>query len=140
MKNSIRGLLLFMFVYHLNLSKKLKLNLKPMNKNMIFDLLNKIGISLQPDSPPLMWFACGVFILAVLCLLSFINIILYITVIYISEHEYLLNKVKDKPRLLKFINFYKNIRIIYLALDVIFFLWCLIGIIRLCWRVIYALS
>jgi hypothetical protein len=108
--------------------------------NIFFDFLNFIGISLNADSPPIMWFACGIFGLALLCLISFINIIIYITVIYISEHDYVLSKISNRPLLLKFINYYKNIRILYLSLDVIFFLWCLIGIIRLCWKVISGLS
>ena len=113
-----------------------------MNKNLntFFDILNQIGIPLQPDSPPFLIFACSIFCLAVLCLISSFFIILYLISIYISQHEYLLSKISNKPRLLKFINFYRNIRIIYLGLEVVFFLWCLIGIIRLCWRVIYALS
>lgn len=113
-----------------------------MNKNaaIFFDFLNKIGIPLQPDSPPLLIFSYSIFCLAFICLISFISIILYIIVIYISEHEYLLSKVKDKPKLLKFINYYRNIRMVYLGLEVILFLWCLTAIMRLCWRVIYALS
>ena len=95
-----------------------------MNKNVaiFFDFLNKIGIHLQPDSPPLLIFSYSIFSLALLCLISFIMIILYIIVIYICEHEYLLNKVKDKPRLLKLIKFYKNIRIVYIGLEVVMFL------------------
>ena len=113
-----------------------------MNNNLqiFYEILNSIGISLNADSPPIMWFACSIFVLAVLCLVSFINIIIYITVIYISEHDYVLNKLSNRPMLLKFINYYKNIRILYLSLDIIFFLWCLIGIIRLCLRVISGLS
>ena len=107
---------------------------------LVIDFLNRLGISLHMDSPPIMWFACGVFCLALLCLLSFINIIIYITVIYISEHDYLLEKLSNRPLLLKFVNYYKNVRLVYLVLDVIFFLWCLIGIIRLCWRIISGLS
>lgn len=100
------------------------------------DILNQIGIPIHPDSPAILLFACSIFMLAVICLLSFINIIIYITVIFVCENKTLLSKLSNKPRLLKFINFYKNIRIIYLALDVALFLWCLIGIIRLCWRII----
>lgn len=93
-----------------------------MNKNMIFDLLNQVGINLQPESPPIMWFACGIFCLAIFCLLSFINIIIYIIVIYVSDHEKILSKFSNRPKLLKFISYYRNIRLVYLVLDVIFFL------------------
>ena len=111
-----------------------------MNIQIIIDFLNFIGISLRTDSPPIMWFACGVFCLALICLLCFINILIYITVIYISEHDYLLKKIENKPLLLKFINYYKNIRFLYVFLEVSLFLWCLFGIIRLCWRIISGLS
>jgi len=95
-----------------------------MDKNLtiFFDLFNYIGINIKPDSPPLLLFACSIFMLAVLCLISFITIILYIVVIYISEHKILLNKISDKPILLKFVNYYRNIRIIYFGLEVVFFL------------------
>lgn len=98
----------------------------------IIDFFNFIGVSLREESPPIMRFACGVFCLALICLLCFINILIYITVIYISEHDYLLSKVSNRPLLLKFINYYKNIRFLYLFLEVSLFLWCLLGIIRLC--------
>ena len=93
-----------------------------MIKYTIYDFLNYIGVSLNADSPPIMFLACGILILALFCLLSFLTMLTYIITIYICEHEYLLNKISDKPRLLKFINFYRNIRIIYLGLEVVFFL------------------
>ena len=95
-----------------------------MNKNVntFFDLLNQIGIPLYPDSPPLLIFAFSIFFLAILCLISAFFIILYLISIYITQHDYLLSRLSNKPRLLKFIKYYRNIRIIYLSLEIIFFL------------------
>ena len=111
-----------------------------MNNNLFYEFLNILGISLNADSPPIMFFACAIFFLAFLCFLSFINMLIYITTIYICEHEKLLSKISNWPRLLKFINYTKNIRLVYLIMDIALFLWCLIAIMRLCWRVIYTLS
>ena len=93
-----------------------------MNIQLFFNCLNSIGIPIHENSPPIFIFACSVFVLGILCLISFINIVIYITAIYISEHEFLLSKVSNRPLLLKYINFYKNIRLLYLALDIAFFL------------------
>ena len=93
-----------------------------MNMQIIFDFLNTIGISLHADSPPIMFFACGILVLALFCLLSFLTMLTYIITIYICEHEYLLSKISDKPLLLKFVNYTKNIRLLYIFLELIFFL------------------
>jgi hypothetical protein len=113
-----------------------------MNKNvsMFFDFVNKIGIPLNQDMPPLLIFSYSVLSLAIICLISFITIMVYIIVIYITKHEILLSKLSNWPRLLKFINFYGNIRFVYLGIEVALFLWSLTAIMRLCWRVIQVLS
>jgi hypothetical protein len=92
-----------------------------MNIELFFNFLNSIGIPINENSPPIFIFACSIFALGTLCLINFINIVMYITVIYISEHEFLVSKVSNKALLLKYINFYKNIRLLYLVLDIAFF-------------------
>jgi hypothetical protein len=110
----------------------------PNNFN-IYDFLNNLGIPLTPDSPPLLKFSCIIFILAIICLSSFVNIIFYFSAIYILNHEKFLNKLSSWPRLIKYLKFFNSIRITFIILEIGLFLMCITTIIYGCWVVISAM-
>jgi hypothetical protein len=56
-----------------------------------YEILNKIGIPLTPESPPFLIMSCVTLFLAFICLLSFINIMFYLTINYIFTKEKFLN-------------------------------------------------
>ena len=58
-------------------------------------ILNSFGIHISEDSEPIFTFACVIFVLAVVGLLCFINIILYFVIFYITENEVLLSRLSD---------------------------------------------
>jgi len=63
--------------------------------NLFYTILNNIGIPLTPDSPPILIFSFSILSLAVICLLSFVNILFYLISIYILGHDMFLSRLPN---------------------------------------------
>lgn len=57
------------------------------------EFLNSIGIHVSEDSAPILLFACSVWILSIVSLLCFINIIFYFSILFILDSERILIKL-----------------------------------------------
>ena len=109
--------------------------------NLVYYLsLLGININLNENSSPILLFACAVLLLSAIVLFCFINILIYLLVIYISEHKVLLDKLPTNKLFLRIFNIYKGTRYYYLLIEVLFLLFNLGSIMWLCLRIIYSLS
>ena len=61
----------------------------------ITDFLRILGINItiNESSSPIVLFACVILVLSVIALLCFINIVLYFTILYITEHKIFTDKI-----------------------------------------------
>jgi len=106
------------------------------NVNFFYTILNNIGIPLTPDSPPVLIFSCAILTLAVICLLSFVNIFFYLISIYVLGLDMFLRRLPNWPLLLKVLNFYKSTRVAFIVFEALLFLISISGIIYGCWQVV----
>ena len=85
--------------------------------------LNYFGIQVDNNTPDFV-ILCGYFlVLSVLILINILNIMFYLGSIYILSQEKILNKIPSRYTFVhKFINYYKNIRVIYIIIEFIFVL------------------
>ncbi len=103
---------------------------------MNFDLLKYFGIDLQdPNVSILVLFSISIFLLTLVSLASFLNFLIYVIIIRTSESEIVLNYLKNKPRLTKYVNFYKKVSTLFVVYDVLFFLFINITILSYCFRI-----
>ena len=103
------------------------------------EFLNSIGIHVNENSAPILLFACSIWILAIVSMLCFINIMFYFSILYILDNEKVLIKLSQWPFLIKIINFYKSIRTGFIVFELILFIISLGSIIWLCSRIIFGL-
>ena len=103
---------------------------------IFYDFLNWIGIPLSDTSSPILILGYVFLVLSIICLICAINILIYLIVNKIVEHPKVLDKLSNWSYVIKFINFYKNIRWGYVIFDVLFLIYCLSRIIILCWKII----
>ena len=110
--------------------------------NYFLKLLEYIGINIQltETSNPWLTFACGILCLAFICLWCFVNILMYFISLYILETKYFLDIISKYEFLLKFLNFFKSIRLYYILSESIAFIFAMGFIIFLCLKVIIKLS
>ena len=86
-------------------------------KNLL-EFINYFGISVNETTPDIVIFAGYYLILSVFILLNVFNISMYLLSIYILSHEKILYKIPEKyVFILKFITFYKNIRIGFIIFE-----------------------
>ena len=86
-------------------------------KNLL-EFINYFGISVNETTPDIVIFAGYYLILSVFILLNVFNISMYLLSIYILSHEKILYKIPEKYGfILKFITFYKNIRIGFIIFE-----------------------
>lgn len=69
-------------------------------------------------------------------MLSIINILIYLGILYIIENKSLLNRFSKYPFLVKLINIYKQTRLFYLIFEIVLLLASFLVIIRLCVRIV----
>jgi hypothetical protein len=90
-------------------------------------ILSKLDIQISDTDTTLIKFSYGVFLLSLIGLLCFINIIGYMIVYVIIHRGDLEVKIQAKyPRLSKYITYYKNSNLIFAGLEVLFCLICLL--------------
>ena len=102
------------------------------------EYLKYLGIQLDSPLPPLVNLSLIFIILSVISLLSVINISIYLLSIYILSDKRILSKIPSKYVYIhKLLNFYKNIRIFYILIEVILLLFCICIIIYLNYILVY---
>lgn len=96
-----------------------------------YQFLNLLGLPVNESSDPIIIFLCAILIFGILGLLCVFNIMIYFIVLYIFQDENRLVKINNKlPSWgVSILNIYKNTRIYYLIIEVIFLLFCLCSII-----------
>ena len=105
---------------------------------ILSDFLRLFGfnVELGDSSSPIFVFACCVLVLNIVGLLCFINVLIYFGAIYIIDHKVFLDKISKYPYLLKFVYYYRNLRVSFLIFDVIFFFLSIGIVIWLCSRLV----
>lgn len=106
--------------------------------NIISQFLNLFGKSLgiTDESALMIQFIISLFVLSVLALFCIFNIVLYLTIFYVSENKSVLDFLSRYPLLLKIFNIYKKTRIVFLVYEFGFLIFCVGGISLICFRVL----
>ena len=109
--------------------------------NFLDQILHFIGISvdINESSSPIVLLAYSILGLNTIGLLCFVNIILYISVIYITEHKLFIDKISKYTVLFKLLNIYRKTRFGFLLFEVILFLFSIGFVIWLCLRLLHGL-
>jgi hypothetical protein len=90
-------------------------------------ILEKLNVNIPgPEASTHLSFVWGVFLLALVCLLSFINVVSYLTSIYLIQ-KYDIN-IKF-PKFQKFIRYFENSSLFFVVIEIIICITCLLGII-----------
>jgi hypothetical protein len=108
--------------------------------NNFINILNSLGISVSLHSSPILLFLYLIVFFAILGLLSIINVIVYLGVLYLGNSRLFLNKLKKWPFLLKLFNIYKRTSIYFIISELCFFLFCQCSIIWFCLKFINGIS
>lgn len=89
--------------------------------------LNNFGIGVDESTPYFIILSGDFLVLSVFVFLNIINIIIYLASIYIVSNEKFLSKIpKEYAYVHKFLLYYKNIRVIYIIIEFIFVIFCLL--------------
>ena len=100
-------------------------------------LFEKTGFILDDNAPTVIKMSLYFLILSLFILSNVVNIMIYLFSIYIVTHEKFLNKIPTKYSFIhKYLIFYKNIRVTFIALEFIFILLALFLIIGLSYGVV----
>ena len=105
--------------------------------NLILKLLG-LDVVLDDETSPFLVFVSGIFCMSLITLLSFINILIYTVILYITEHKLFLDKINKYPFLVKVIGYYRKTRLSFLIIEVLFFTFSLLAIIYLSYKGICA--
>lgn len=100
-----------------------------MNKYQIFDLINQFGFHINDESSYLELFAVMTIIFSSIGLWCTIDIIVYFIVIHILNHKRLLEKASNYPLLLFIINSSKKIRWVFIWINGMILIYCLLAMI-----------
>lgn len=102
-------------------------------------ILSKLNIQIDDSDSFLTHYTYGMFLISLVGLLCFINIIGYMIVFIVIQKSELEEKIKDKyPRLSKYITYYKNSNIIFASLDALTCLVCLVLLLSFSLLIIYS--
>jgi len=117
-----------------------KFNFLFKNKNkkiMNLFLFDKFGININdPNIPVEVLLSIYVLLFIAISILSFANLLVYFTILQISDTNLVLNFIKDKKFLIKIVNFYKKMSILTISIEIIFFIIANGYIIKLCFLIV----
>jgi len=101
-------------------------------------ILSKLDIQLDDTDSTLIHYSYAIFVLSMIGLLCFINIIGYMIVYIIIQKGDYEAKIKEKyPRLSKYITYYKNSNLVYAGIEVLTCLVCLLIIVSSSFLMLY---
>jgi len=110
--------------YLLNKYKSLK------SFNLLF-LLNLFNVEIPNSEEPILGFAFSVFILLLIALLSFINILGYFFAIYLLNNNNFKDKISKYTRIIKILQYFEKSSLLIIGIEVFFVLASLIFLIIL---------
>ena len=89
----------------------------------LLEFFNAVGINVDNSAPFIIKYSLFFLFLNCLVLFNVINISLYLLSIYIYSNEWILSKIPNNYTYVhKLLNFYKNIRLIFIIIELIFLL------------------
>ena len=106
-------------------------------KNLM-NLLHYLGISIDINNStsPIVLLAFSILGLSTIGLLCFVNILIYISILYITEHKIFLDKISKYILLVKIVNLYRKTRIAFIIFEVVLFFFSIGSVIWFCFRII----
>lgn len=81
-------------------------------------------------------FSLGLFLIAFVSFLCVISILIYIIVIYLSDNKKVIELVSKNQITLKFFNFYKKTRKLYLLTEIFILTFGIFNMLQITWKVI----
>jgi hypothetical protein len=82
-----------------------------------------LDINVNESDPTITQFAYGVFLISLVAFFCFINIAGYVIVIFLIQKS---NYETKYPKFARFINYYKNINLVFLSVEILLCFICLI--------------
>jgi hypothetical protein len=67
-----------------------------------------VHVNISGGSDPMLLFFCCILVLSIVFLVSFIQVLLYFAVLYITDHKYIIDKISNYIVLVKIMNIYKH--------------------------------
>ena len=95
---------------------------------LLLPILNYLNINIPDDSTELFNFSLGLFILSLISLLCFLNVIFYLSGIILIQKYDIEEKYKKYPRFIKFIKYYTASTLFYVIVEFIICFCCLLMI------------
>jgi hypothetical protein len=86
-------------------------------------ILSKLDIDISDNASTFLNYSYGIFLLSLIALLCFINVMIYLFVYIIIQHK---NYESRYPRLKRFINYYKNMNLSVAIIESILCFVCLL--------------
>ena len=96
---------------------------------ILIKILNKFGIQITNQNESIVIYSICVFFLSLLILLTFLNILIYFSILISLEKDFIKSKLNKLIQLKygwiieKIINLYKNTRIIFIVIEISIFIW-----------------
>jgi hypothetical protein len=87
----------------------------------------------------LYYFAFSILVLSIIAFFCFINILIYFSILYIIDKK-IMDRLSKNTILLRIATFYKQTRVYYIVIEVIFFIISLGTVISLCLKLINGLT
>ena len=108
--------------------------------NQLIEYLQTFGLylNINEDSSPLLLLSLSILVLSLVAFFCILNIIIYLTILYLSENEILKSKIFNHKILKKIYNFYRHTRVYYIIIEFIFVVYILSTIIYICYRIVTA--
>ena len=91
-------------------------------------ILNGLNIDLPDDASHTVKFAFGIFLLSLVCLFNFINVVGYLTSIYLINKY---NIEERYPKLSKLIRYFEKSRIFFVTIEIFICFFCIFMVILL---------
>ena len=104
----------------------------------LINFLHYLGINVEINNStsPIVLLACCILVLNTIGLLCFVNIMIYISILYITEHKIFLDKISKYILLVKIVNLYRKTRIAFIIFEVVLFFFSIGMVIWFCIRII----
>ena len=81
-----------------------------------------VHVNISESSDPMLLLCCSILVLAIVSLISFIQVLFYFCVLYITDHKYIVDKISKYSWLVQIMSLYKKMRISYILFEVLLFL------------------
>ena len=107
----------------IKLKNLIKNKIKLSNSSLFLIILSKLDINVTDSDPTITHLSYGVFMLSLIALLCFIKIMNYMLVYVIIQRG---NYESKYPRLINYINYYKNFNLVIICIESLICFTCLL--------------